>query len=288
MNNSQLSPNLTLPVRKALGILPYVVLAVMLAVSFLPLVAMLGTSFRSFENLYTTRTIFPDKLSLDFYRRVLGDPRIFRYFENSFIIAAISAFATVAMSILGGYSMARYQRKVRGIRFFIIFILMVQMFPTIQMLIPLYLTFSGLGVTNGWYTLLLAYPAFTLPMSLMMMQSFIEGVPYEMEEAGRIDGCNRLQVILWLVIPVSRPGIASALVLAFNFCWNEFLVAMLLIKNDAYRTMPIGLNNYMQENGSDWGSIMAAATLMIIPVLLFLNVLQKHIVSGLTLGAVKG
>jgi multiple sugar transport system permease protein len=289
MNNSfQLSPNLMQPLRKALRILPYVALAVMLAVSFLPLVAMLGTSFRSFENLYTTRTIFPDRLSLDFYRRVLGDPRIFRYFENSFITAAISAFVTVAMSIFGGYSMARYQRKVRGIRLFIVFILMVQMFPTIQMLIPLYLTFSGLGVTNGWYTLLLAYPAFTLPMSLMMMQSFIEGVPYEMEEAGRIDGCNKLQVILRLVIPVSRPGIASALVLAFNFCWNEFLIAMLLIKNDVYRTMPIGLNNYMQENGSDWGSIMAAATLMIIPVLLFLNVLQKHIVSGLTLGAVKG
>jgi multiple sugar transport system permease protein len=125
-------------------------------------------------------------------------------------------------------------------------------------------------------------------MNLMLMQSFIEGVPYEIEEAGRIDGCSRMQAILWLVIPVSKPAIASSMILAFNHCWNEFLLAMLLVKNETSRTIPVGLHNYMQENISDWGSILAAAALMIIPVLLFLNVLQKHIVSGLTMGSVKG
>jgi multiple sugar transport system permease protein len=125
-------------------------------------------------------------------------------------------------------------------------------------------------------------------MNLMMMQSFIEGVPYEMEEAGRIDGCSRMQVIVRLVLPVSMPGVASSLILAFNHCWNEFLMAMLLTKTDANRTIPIGLHNYMQENTTDWGAVLAASTLMIIPVLLFLNVLQKHIVSGLSLGSVKG
>lgn len=276
------------PLRRLLKLLPYVVLTLMLAVSMLPLISMLGTSFRSYENMYTTRGIFPSHLSLDFYHKVLGDSRILNYFKNSFLTAVATAVTTVLISILGGYCMARFRRRVRGIQLFITFVLMVQMFPTLQMIIPLYLTFSGAGIANKWFTLMLAYPAFTLPMSLMMMQSFIEGVPYEMEEAGRIDGCNRLQVIWKLVIPVARPGIASAMILAFNHCWNEFLIAMLLIKNDAHRTMPIGLHNYMQENSSDWGAIMAAATLMIIPILLFLNVLQKHIVGGLTMGAVKG
>jgi ABC-type glycerol-3-phosphate transport system permease component len=274
--------------RRVLGLMPYIVLAVMLAVSMIPLISMLGSSFRSREAFLTTRSILPQKWSLDFYRKVLADPRIIGYFRNSFVVSVVVSFFTAAVAILGGYSLARFKGRVRGIRFFITFILMIQMFPTIQVIIPLYLTFNALGVMNKAYTLMLAYPAFTLPMSLMMMQSFIEGVPYEMEEAGRIDGCSRMQVIFRLVLPVSIPGLASTLILAFNHCWNEFLMAMLLTKTDAYRTIPTGLHNYMQENVSAWGAILAASTLMIIPVLLFLNVLQKNIVSGLTLGSVKG
>lgn len=274
--------------RMIISIIPYVLLIIMLAVSMLPLVSMIGTSFRTYENMHTTRGVFPDEWSLDFYKKVLGDVRVLNYFKNSFITAIFTSFITVLMAVLGGYSMARFRKKVRGIRFFITFILMVQMFPTLQMILPLYISFTSLGVTNKWYTLMLAYPAFTLPMSLMMMQSFIEGVPYEIEEAGRIDGCSRMQVLIQLVLPLCKPGLASALILAFNNSWNEFLIAMLLIKNDAFRTMPIGLHNFMQENSTDWGSIMAASSLMIIPVLLFLNVLQKHIVGGLTMGSVKG
>lgn len=273
---------------KILKLTPYLALTLMLAVSMLPLIAMLGTSFRSQDTLYSTRGIFPEQWSVDFYAKVLSDARVLNYFKNSFVASSVTAFTTVAMAVMGGYAMARFSGRVRGIKLFITFILMVQMFPTLQMIIPLYLTFTELSMVNRWYTLLLAYPAFTLPMSLMMMQSFIEGVPYEMEEAGRLDGCNRFQVLVHLVLPVSRPGIASAMILAFNHCWNEFLIALLLIKNDTYRTMPIGLHNYMQENNTDWGAIMAASTLMIIPILLFLNVLQKHIIGGLTLGAVKG
>ncbi|MGE5614992.1 MAG: carbohydrate ABC transporter permease [Bacillota bacterium] len=275
-------------VRKIFGLMPYLFLILILAVSMLPLIGMLGTSFRSYDTLYSTRGIFPEKWSLDFYKKVMSDARVLNYFKNSFVNASVTALSTTVIAILGGYAMARYGKKMRGIKLFTTFILMVQMFPTLQMIIPLYLTFNDMGIINKWYTLFLAYPAFTLPMSLMLMSSFIENVPHEMEEAGRIDGCNRLQVIIRLVLPISRPGIASAAILAFNHCWNEFLIALLLIKKDVYRTMTIGLHNYMQENNTDWGLIMAASVLMIIPILLFLNVLQKHIVSGLTMGAVKG
>jgi ABC-type glycerol-3-phosphate transport system permease component len=260
----------------------------MLVVSMLPLISMLGASLRSKETFMTTRTIWPQVWSLDFYISVLSDGRVINYFKNSFIVATLSCIITAVFSVLGGYALARFDGKVRGIRFYSVFLLMLQMFPVIQLIIPLYLTFQKMGIVNKTYSLLFAYPAFTLPMNLWMMKSFIEGVPYEMEEAGRIDGCNRFQVLLKLVVPVSKPGIASTAILAFNQCWNEFLMAMILIKNDSYRTIPIGLQNYMQENSSDWGSIMAAATLMIIPVMLFLNVLQKNIVGGLTLGTVKG
>lgn len=268
--------------------LPYVVLIIMLGVAMLPLVSMLGSSFRSRATFMTTRTIWPQEWSLDFYKGVLSDTRVINYFKNSLVVSVTVSLISVIISILGGYSLARYDGKIKGIRFYGIFLLMLQMFPTIQLIIPLYLSFQKLGVVNKPFSLIVAYPAFTLPMNLWMMKSFIEGVPYDMEEAGRIDGCNKLQVLLRLVVPVAKPGIASTAILAFNHCWNEFLMAMVLIKKDAYRTMPIGLQNYMQENVNDWGSIMAASALMIIPVLAFLNILQKNIVSGLTMGMVKG
>lgn len=268
--------------------LPYLCLTIMLAVSMLPMISMLGASLRSKETFMTTRTIWPQVWALDFYKSVLSDGRVINYFKNSFIVSTLSCIVTTVFSVLGGYALARFEGNVKGIKFYSVFLLMLQMFPVIQLVIPLYLTFQKLGVVDKTYSLLFAYPAFTLPMNLWMMKSFIEGVPHEMEEAGRIDGCNRMQVLIKLVIPVSKPGIASTAILAFNQCWNEFLMAMILIKNDSYRTMPIGLQNFMQENSSDWGSILAAATLMIIPVLLFLNVLQKNIVGGLTLGTVKG
>jgi len=268
--------------------LPYLALIIMLIVSMLPLISMLGSSFRSRETFMTTKTVWPQVWSLDYYKIVLSDARIINYFKNSFIVSGTVSIITAIISVLGGYSLARFGGRVRGITFYSIFLLMLQMFPVIQLVIPLYMTFQGIGAVNKMYSLILAYPAFTLPMSLWMMKSFIEGVPYEMEEAGRIDGCTRIQVLFKLVLPVSKPGVASMAILAFNHCWNEFLMAMILIKNDAYRTMPIGLQNYMQENVSDWGSIMAASTLMIIPVLAFLNVLQKNIVGGLSLGTVKG
>jgi len=273
---------------KILSISPYIILSAMLVIAMLPLLAMVGTAFRSFDTAFTTTTIFPQYWSTDFFGRVLGDPRMARYFFNSFYIATVTAFTTTVMAVLGGYALARYKNKVPGLGVFIVFILMIQMFPTLQMIIPLFMNFSSWGVMNDWYTLMLAYPAFTLPMALMLMHSFVEGVPYELEEAGRIDGCTKLGVIWHLVIPVAKPGIASAAILSFNHAWNEFLLAMLFIRTDRFRTIPIGLHNFAAENSTDWGSIMAASTLMIIPILLFLNILQKHIVGGLTMGSVKG
>jgi len=274
--------------KKAISIAPYLLLIIMLGVSMLPLISMLGISFRTDETIWATRGIFPTEPSIEFYHRVLSDIRMVRYFGNSFYVALTTSLVTLVMALFGGYAMARFRRKVPGIRFFITFILMIQMFPTMQIIIPLFINFAELGIMNTWYTLMLAYPAFTLPMSLLMMNSFIEGIPTDIEEAGRIDGCNRFQVITKIVFPIAKPGIASVMILAFNHAWNEFLIALLLIRTDSYRTIPIGLHNFVQENHTDWGAIMAASTLMLIPILLFLNIVQKHIVSGLTMGAVKG
>jgi ABC-type glycerol-3-phosphate transport system permease component len=121
-----------------------------------------------------------------------------------------------------------------------------------------------------------------------MMQSFFNGIPTEMEEAGTIDGCGRLRCLFSLVIPVSGPGLAAVSIFAFNYCWNEYLLGSLLLKTEGIRTLPVGLQSFMQEHTTDWGSLMAASTLAIVPVLVFLIFMQKYIVTGMTAGSIKG
>jgi ABC-type glycerol-3-phosphate transport system permease component len=121
-----------------------------------------------------------------------------------------------------------------------------------------------------------------------MMQSFFDGIPFEIEEAGTIDGCSRLQCLFRLVLPVSTPGLASVAIFAFNYCWNEYLLGSIFLKVDIMRTLPIGIQVFMQENQTDWGALMAASTLAVVPVLIFLIFMQNYIVTGLTAGTVKG
>jgi ABC-type glycerol-3-phosphate transport system permease component len=120
------------------------------------------------------------------------------------------------------------------------------------------------------------------------MSGFFEGIPMEMEEAGVIDGCNRWQVFGKLVLPLSKPGVASAAIFTFINSWNEYMMANIFVKNDNMRTLPVGLTMYIQQFTSEWGSLMAASTITLIPAALFLIFAQKYVVQGLTAGAVKG
>ena len=127
-----------------------------------------------------------------------------------------------------------------------------------------------------------------MPFAIWLLAGFFEGFPKEIEESGRIDGCSKFQVFRFLVIPVSSPGLASAAIFTFINSWNEFMIANVFIQSDSQKTLPLGLTNFILQFGSEWGSLMAAATITIIPVSIFLVFTQKYIVQGLTAGAIKG
>lgn len=230
----------------------------------------------------------PEEFSLHYYRNVLEKTHFSTYLANSLIIGVLVAAFSTMLSILGGYGLSRFKRRVRGLQFYTIFLLALQMFPVVQLIIPLYLTFQGMGITNTRLSVFIAYSTFTLPLNIWMMQSYFDGIPYELEEAGRIDGCSRLQCLYKIVMPISGPGISSVGIFAFNYCWNEYLLGSLFLKTDGLRTLPLGLQNFMQEQTTDWGSLMAASSLALVPVLIFLIFMQKHIIAGMTAGSVKG
>lgn len=267
---------------------PYLLLTVSVVLVLLPIISMVFTSFKSPDTILSSKGLVPEKWSLAHYQNVLRKSNFLTYLKNSLMVAAVVSLLSTSISVLGGYSLSRYSRKVRGLRFYMVFLLALQMFPVIQLIIPLYLTFQRLQITNTHASVLVAYLTFTLPLNMWMMQGFFSGIPYEIEEAGTIDGCGRLQCLFRLILPISGPGLASVAIFAFNYCWNEYLLGSLLLKQDSLRTLPIGLQNFMQENMTDWGSLMAASSLAILPVLLFLVFMQKYFVTGMTAGSIKG
>ena len=270
------------------GILPYAAMIFALGVILLPVVSMVMSSFKSPETFMSSTSFFPEKFSLDYYRNVLGKTHFLTYLINSVVIGVLVSLFSTLLSILGGYALSRFKKRVKGLKFYTVFLLALQMFPVVQLIIPLYLTFQKIGITNTRLSVFIAYSTFTLPLNIWMMQSYFDGIPYELEESGRIDGCSRFQCLYKLIVPVAGPGISSVSIFAFNYCWNEYLLGSLLLKTDGLRTLPIGLQNFMQEQTTDWGSLMSASSLAILPVLVFLVVMQKQIISGMMAGSVKG
>lgn len=276
-------------IKKAVySVLPYIALILTLCITLLPVASMVMSSLKSPETFMSSTSFIPEDFSLEYYRNVLNKTNFLVYLTNSLIIGLLVAAFSTVLSILGGYGLSRFKKKVKGLKFYTIFLLALQMFPVVQLIIPLYLTFQNMGITNTRLSVFIAYSTFTLPLNIWMMQSYFDGIPYELEEAGRIDGCSKLQCLYKIVIPVAGPGVSSVAIFAFNYCWNEYLLGSLLLKSDNLRTLPIGLQNFMQEQTTDWGSLMSASTLAIIPVLIFLVFMQKHIIAGMTAGSVKG
>ena len=272
----------------AYTILPYAALILTLCITLLPVASMVMSSLKSPETFMSSTSFIPEKFSLDYNRNVVEKTNFLGYLANSLVIGLLVAAFSTVLSILGGYALSRFKKRVRGLKFYIIFLLALQMFPVVQLIIPLYLTFQSIGITNTRLSVFIAYSTFTLPLNIWMMQSYFDGIPFELEESGRIDGCSRIQCLYKIVIPVAGPGVSSVAIFAFNYCWNEYLLGSLLLKSDKLRTLPIGLQNFMQEQTTDWGSLMSASTLAIIPVLVFLIFMQKHIIAGMTAGSVKG
>ena len=267
------------------GLLWAVLTAVILLYAF-PFVYLLLTSFKTpLETLAVPPTVLPSTWTVSNYVSVWNSQGVPASFINSLSTACISTLLSLVLGIPAAYAVTRF--KTRLGRVFIMLALIVRMVPPVAIGIPLASTISTIGLRDTPFGLAIAHTTISLPLSIWLMSSFFEAVPSELEEAAKVDGCTRLGALWRVVMPVTRGGIAVTALFAFLASWNEFLFALLMTSVHA-QTTPLAIANLQTQFGLDWGSMTALACLYSIPVILLTLLLQRHVVAGLTLGAVKG
>ncbi|MDF2645128.1 MAG: sugar transporter permease [Paenibacillus sp.] len=264
-----------------------ITLTLFLIGALFPFYWMLVTSLKDRQEIYSGKlTLWPQNLTFSNYIDTFQNSSFPLYFMNSFIVSMSSSILVLFVSILGGYSMARY--SFRGKKLFLISFLATQMIPVMVILVPLFITFSQLHLLNKLPSLIITYTAMNIPFCLLTMSSFFQRIPVSLEEAALIDGCNKFQTMTKIILPIMRPGIVATLVFAFTGAWNDLFFGVMFTNSESTKTVPVGLSSFVQKFDINWGQMSAAGILSLIPVVIMFAFAQKYIVSGLTEGAVKG
>lgn len=250
-----------------------------------PYFYLLLTSFKpSSEAVSVPPTIWPSKLSLENYIEMFKYLPIGKYFMNSFIISIFSMVISVFLGSLSAYGFSRYSSKIGNL--FLIFTLCIRMVPMISIAIPIYMFIQNLGLIDTKVALVLVYTSINIPFAIWMMIGFFDGIPKEFDEAARVDGCSRIGAFLRIILPVSLPGLATTAIFTLMLSWNDFLFALLLTSTNS-KTATVGISEFLTAYNLDLGPMTAAAITFSLPVMLFSFLVQRYIVSGMTLGAVK-
>ena len=267
-------------------IILWALLAFALVLYGFPFLYLLLTSFKTpLDAIAVPPSVWPKVWTLDNYVAALSREGVPAALINSVVTAVISTTLSLVLAVPAAYAITRF-RTPSG-RVFIVAALVTRMVPTIAVGAPLVEIMRNLGITDTSFGLALAHTTISLPLSIWLMASFFEAVPDELSEAAEVDGCNRLQAMWRVILPVVSGGLAVTAIFAFLASWNEFLFALLLTSVRA-QTTPVVIANFQSQFGLDWGGMTALAALYSIPVILLTLFLQRHIVAGLTLGAVKG
>lgn len=266
-------------------ILIYAAVLMAVILSLFPIVYLLITSFKPQELTFSVPPVWAFKPTLQNYREVFAGGDFIRYFLNSLIVALLTTAFSLVVGAFAAYGFARF--RLRGGFWLRLGVLVPQMLPPITIIVPLYVLFNGLNLTDTRTALVISYLTFSIPLTIWMMTGFLEDVPIELEESAMIDGCTRLGALFRVSLPLVAPGLAATAVLSFLYAWNEFLYAVILTGRFS-RTLPVTITSYMTNRAILWGRIAASGSLVLIPVLIFALLAQRYLVRGLSRGAIKG
>lgn len=253
----------------------------------LPLLWSLSLSFREGDSVIRGEfQIIPDPFTTANYVYVWVRNKLSTYFVNSLITSFGSVFVVGVLALFNGYALSRFNFK--GKQAFMIILLMTQMIPLMFNMSSIYLMMAKLGLTNSLFGICLLHIASGLPYNSLMMKSFIGGVSKEIDEAAAIDGCNRAQIIFKIILPIVRPGFTTVIAYAFITCWNEYLLSFTLLTDAKKFPISVGLKYLVGEYSTDYSALAAGCIIALIPPILLFAYVQKHLVSGMNAGAVKG
>lgn len=259
-----------------------VILAVIFSLA--PLVYLFITSFKEPNLTFNLPPVWIFTPTLQNYGEVLAGGQFEKYFVNSLVVALSTTTIALFLGGLAAYGFSRF--RFRGAFWLRMSALIPQMLPPITIIVPLYVLFNGLKLLDTRWALMISYLTFTIPLALWMMIGFFDDVPIELEEAAMIDGCTRFGALVRVSLPLVAPGLAATAILAFLYCWNEFLYAVILTGREA-RTLPVTITSFMTNKAILWGRIAASGSMVLVPVLVFALLAQRYLVRGLSRGAIK-
>jgi multiple sugar transport system permease protein len=254
---------------------------------FFPAVWILFTSLKTeAELVHKPITWWPAEPTLQNYARAFSDQPLLHYLKNSLLVATGATLLSLIVSALAAYAIARLNLKRRQL--ILTCIVASSMFPLVTLLVPIFETMRALGWLNTYIALILPYVVLNLPVCTLVLVSFFQSIPRDLENAAMIDGCTRLGALWRVVVPLAAPGVFTAGILAFVNAWDEFLLALSLNASPAVRTLPVGITLYQGEFSFPWPIISAALIVAIVPIAILIAVFQERVVGGLTQGGLKG
>lgn len=256
-------------------------------VMIFPVYWMVSSSFKTGVNLQRiVPQWFPHPFTVDSYRRAFAQPRFVGSLVNSLIVVCATAIASLVIGFLAALALGRM--NFRGRKALVILVITIQMVPIEGLIIPMYLLLNKYGMTDSAIGLVLAYLSFVLPFTVWMLRGFIAAVPVDLEEAALVDGCSRGQAFRKIVLPLAAPGLVATTVFAVIQAWNEYLFAYVLLKQNSKQTVTVWLDTFITTKGVDWGALMAASTVVALPIVVLFAIIQRKVAAGIAAGAVKG
>jgi len=265
----------------------YVVLVFFCCVALFPISQIVTISLRPEDKLLSkSLEIIPDHATLRNYAALFTERPFALWLGNSTFVALVVTLSGVVLASTTGYAFSRF--RFIGKKFGLLSLLVTQMFPATMLLLPMYIMLVKLHLVNTYLGIVVMYSATALPFCIWQMKGYYDTIPTSLEEAGRIDGCNQFQTFTRIILPLASPALVITALFSFMASWTEYVVAAQILQDTEMWTLPLGLKSFESNMGTEWGLYGAASVIVTIPVLVLFLSLSRWLVSGLTLGSVKG
>ncbi|MGZ0086024.1 carbohydrate ABC transporter permease [Caldibacillus thermoamylovorans] len=273
--------------QKKAGPLFYLFLLVFVFFVMFPFLWVLLSSIKPLSELFGDKAFhwFTSHPTLKSYVSVFVNYPFLRYLWNSTVVATITTVYTVFVAAFAAYAIARLQFK--GKTVILGLVLAVSMFPQIATISPIYMFVKTFGLTNSYLGLIIPYTTFALPLSIWLLVTFFRKIPFDLEEAAKMDGATPMQTYFKVILPLAVPGVFTTSILVFIAAWNEFLFALTINTAEKYKTVPVGIAMFQGQYTIPWGEISAATVVVTVPLVIMVLLFQRRIVSGLTSGSIK-
>ncbi|WP_397334134.1 carbohydrate ABC transporter permease [Paenibacillus macerans] len=274
--------------KKSLGfrLFAYTFLSLFAIMNIVLLFWMVVNSFKKEQEYAASPFSLPEGLQFSNYTEAWKVAHMDVYFLNSIIVTFASLLVTVFFGALASYFLSRFDFKLRGLTYGLF--LLGMLVPIHATLIPIFLIMQKLHFLDTYLSLILPYTAFHLSLTIIILEGFMRGFPKDLEESGVMDGAGIFRIFWSIILPITRPALATVIILNFIYNWNEYLFALVLISSAELKTLPLGLANFVGIETASFTLQMAALTMALIPIIIFYLLLQKQLVTGMTAGAVKG